>query len=113
MFLRPHDVDVVDNARGAIVGEVSVLRRHAGLRRVDLEVGAERNRIEIELPDAQPHVLSGAAVDPEHLTLGPTSRQAEVGLLPAGRRIANEYRGASQIDYVHRLPIAQRQIDMA
>ena len=39
---------VVDNARGAIVGEGSVLRRHAGLRRVDLEVGAKRNRIEID-----------------------------------------------------------------
>jgi len=50
LFLRPHDVDVVDNVSGAIVGEVTVLRRHAGLRRVDLEVGAQRHRIEIELP---------------------------------------------------------------
>src|SRR6476660_2881347 len=41
LFLRPHDVDVVDNASGAIVGQVCVLRRHAGLRRVELEVGAE------------------------------------------------------------------------
>jgi sulfate transport system ATP-binding protein len=50
LFLRPHDVDVVDNESGAITGKVTVLRRHAGLRRVDLEVGSERNRIEIELP---------------------------------------------------------------
>jgi sulfate/thiosulfate transport system ATP-binding protein len=50
LFLRPHDVDVVDNEQGAISGEVAVLRRHAGLRRVDLEVGTARNRIEIELP---------------------------------------------------------------
>jgi sulfate transport system ATP-binding protein len=50
LFLRPHDVDVIDNESGAISGEVTVLRRHAGLRRVDLEVGTERNRIEIELP---------------------------------------------------------------
>jgi sulfate transport system ATP-binding protein len=50
LFLRPHDVDVVDDEAGAIVGEVCVLRRHAGLRRVDLEVGAKRNRVEIELP---------------------------------------------------------------
>src|SRR6476619_1541365 len=49
LFLRPHDVDVVDNASGAIVGQVCVLRRHAGLRRVELEVGLKRNRIEIEL----------------------------------------------------------------
>ena len=44
LFLRPHDVDVVDNASGAIVGQVCVLRRHAGLRRVELEVGLKRNR---------------------------------------------------------------------
>jgi sulfate transport system ATP-binding protein len=29
---------------------VTVLRRHAGLRRADLEVGTGRSRIEIELP---------------------------------------------------------------
>jgi sulfate/thiosulfate transport system ATP-binding protein len=50
LFLRPHDVEVVDEAPGAIAGVVSVLRRHAGLRRVDLEVGARRDRVEIELP---------------------------------------------------------------
>jgi sulfate transport system ATP-binding protein len=50
LFLRPHDVDVVDHAPGALVGEVSVLRRHAGLRRVDLDLGSKRNRVEIELP---------------------------------------------------------------
>jgi sulfate transport system ATP-binding protein len=50
LFLRPHDVDVVDNEPGAIAGVVSVLRRHAGSRRVDLEVGPMRYRVEIELP---------------------------------------------------------------
>ena len=39
LFLRPHDVEVVDPESGAISGVVEVLRRHAGLRRVDIEIG--------------------------------------------------------------------------
>ena len=75
LLLRPHDVDVVDNARGAIVGEVSVLRRHAGLRRVDLEVGAERNRIEIELPaDLSLNLASPIAFLPRRYRLYSASR---------------------------------------
>ncbi|HEV3241661.1 MAG TPA: sulfate/molybdate ABC transporter ATP-binding protein [Methyloceanibacter sp.] len=74
LFLRPHDVDVVHNAPGAIVGEVSVLRRHAGLRRVDLEVGAERNRIEIELPtDLSLNLASPVAFLPRRYRLYPAS----------------------------------------
>ena len=78
LFLRPHDVDVVDNARGAIVGEVSVLRRHAGLRRVDLEVGAKRNRIEIELPtDLSLNLSSSVAFLPRRYRLYPASQAIE------------------------------------
>jgi sulfate transport system ATP-binding protein len=50
LFLRPHDLSVVDDEAGAISGEVVVLRRHAGLRRADVAVGAGRHTIEIELP---------------------------------------------------------------
>ena len=78
LFLRPHDVDVVDNARGAIVGEVSVLRRHAGLRRVDLEVGAKRSRIEIELPaDLSLNLASPVAFLPRRYRLYPASQAIE------------------------------------
>ena len=78
LFLRPHDVDVLDNAPGAIVGEVSVLRRHAGLRRVDLEVGAERNRIEIELPaDLSLNLASPIAFLPRRYRLYPASQAVE------------------------------------
>jgi len=78
LFLRPHDVDVLDNAPGAIVGEVSVLRRHAGLRRVDLEVGAERNRIEIELPaDLSLNLASPVAFLPRRYRLYPASQAVE------------------------------------
>jgi sulfate transport system ATP-binding protein len=44
LFLRPHDVDVVDSARGAIPGVVSFLRRQGRSRRLDLQVKARRNR---------------------------------------------------------------------
>ena len=78
LFLRPHDVDVLDNAPGAIVGEVSVLRRHAGLRRVDLEVGAERNLIEIELPaDLSLNLASPIAFLPRRYRLYPASQAVE------------------------------------
>ena len=78
LFLRPHDVDVVDNASGAIVGQVCVLRRHAGLRRVELEVGAERNRIEIELPaDFSLNLASPIAFLPRRYRLYPASQALE------------------------------------
>jgi sulfate transport system ATP-binding protein len=50
LFMRPHDVEVVESGPGAIPGVVAVVRRHGGSRRIDLEVGARRDRIEIELP---------------------------------------------------------------
>ena len=50
LYLRPHDIEMVDTGSGAISGVVSAWRRHAGLRRVNLEVGEQRARIEIELP---------------------------------------------------------------
>jgi sulfate transport system ATP-binding protein len=48
--MRPHDVEVVESGPGAIPGVVSLIRRHGGSRRIDLEVGARRDRIEIEPP---------------------------------------------------------------
>jgi len=76
LFLRPHDVDVVENVSGAIVGQVCVLRRHAGLRRVELEAGAERNRIEIELPADYRLNLSGRiSVRPRRYRLYPAPTQ--------------------------------------
>jgi sulfate transport system ATP-binding protein len=78
LFLRPHDVDVVENASGAIVGQVCVLRRHAGLRRVELEVGAERNRIEIEFPaDFSLNLASPIAFLPRRCRLYPASQALE------------------------------------
>jgi sulfate transport system ATP-binding protein len=75
LFLRPHDVDVVENESGAISGEVKVLRRHAGLRRVDLDVGPERNRVEIELPaDLNLNPARSVAFRPRRYRLYPSSQ---------------------------------------
>ncbi len=72
LFLRPHDVDVVQAEPGAIAGKVSVSRRHAGSRRVDLDIGPEQNRIEIELPADFDLDRSGAiAFRPRHYRLFP------------------------------------------
>jgi sulfate transport system ATP-binding protein len=80
LFLRPHDVDVVENEPGAILGDVWVLRRHAGLRRVDLEVGSRRDRIEIELPaDLSLSLARTVAFRPRRYRLYPASQAPKSG----------------------------------
>jgi sulfate transport system ATP-binding protein len=50
LFFRPEDVEVGSDLSGAIPGVISMMRRHAGARRLDVEVGRAGDRIEIELP---------------------------------------------------------------
>jgi sulfate/thiosulfate transport system ATP-binding protein len=50
LHFRPHDIDLLDGCGGCIAGTVAASRRVAGTRRVELEVGGERQRVEIELP---------------------------------------------------------------
>jgi sulfate transport system ATP-binding protein len=50
LFFRPQDVEVDPQLSGAIPGVIAMMRRHAGARRLDVEVGREAHRIEIELP---------------------------------------------------------------
>ncbi len=50
LYFRPQDVDIVNGGGQAIPGVVVGTRRREATRRVDLEVGAGRHRIEIELP---------------------------------------------------------------
>ncbi|ESX67656.1 sulfate ABC transporter ATP-binding protein, partial [Mesorhizobium sp. LSHC420B00] len=54
LFFRPHDVDLVEECNGCIAGTVVASRRVAGTRRVELEIGGERQRVEIELPVDHP-----------------------------------------------------------
>ena len=54
LFFRPHDVELLDGCGGCIAGSVVNSRRVAETRRVELEVGGERRRVEIELPIDHP-----------------------------------------------------------
>jgi sulfate/thiosulfate transport system ATP-binding protein len=49
LYLRPHDLGVVDAAEGAIAGTVTMVRRTSGSRLVELEVGPRKDRLELEI----------------------------------------------------------------
>ncbi len=71
LFLRPHDVEVVDDARGAIPGVVSFLRRQGGSRRLDLEVNGHGTLIEIEVPAGFNQVSNQVAIRPRRFRVYP------------------------------------------
>ncbi|MBN9345447.1 MAG: sulfate/molybdate ABC transporter ATP-binding protein [Devosia sp.] len=53
LFFRPHDVELV-NEGAALAGVVAASRRVGGTRRVELEIGGDAQRIEIDLPFDHP-----------------------------------------------------------
>ncbi len=54
LYFRPHDVELLDGCSGCLAGTVAASRRVAGTRRVELEIGGRRERLEIELPVDHP-----------------------------------------------------------
>ncbi|MBB6014303.1 sulfate transport system ATP-binding protein [Aquamicrobium lusatiense] len=54
LFFRPHDIELLNGCSGCIAGTVVASRRVAGTRRVELEIGGHRERVEIELPVDHP-----------------------------------------------------------
>jgi len=64
LFLRPHDVELADDIRGAIPGVISFLRRQGGSRRLDLDVNGHGDRIEIEVPANFAQVSGEVAIRP-------------------------------------------------
>ena len=54
LFFRPHDVDLLGDCGGCLVGTVITSRRSGAKRRVELEIGGARNRVEIEIPADHP-----------------------------------------------------------
>jgi sulfate transport system ATP-binding protein len=50
LVFRPHQIDVVEGRPGAIDGFVVSERRHGAVRRLELEAGAARHRIEVDVP---------------------------------------------------------------
>ncbi|TGS11884.1 sulfate/molybdate ABC transporter ATP-binding protein [Mesorhizobium sp. M2E.F.Ca.ET.209.01.1.1] len=74
LYFRPHDVDLLDGCSGCIAGTVAASRRVAGTRRVELEIGGERQRVEIELPVDHPAAQkSRVAFRPRRWKLFPTA----------------------------------------
>ncbi|MYZ48909.1 sulfate/molybdate ABC transporter ATP-binding protein [Propylenella binzhouense] len=59
LYLRPHDIDVVESHAGAIPGIVSAVRRQGGIRRLELETGARRTRVEVAIPADQTRSFAG------------------------------------------------------
>ena len=53
LYFRPHDVELVDDG-AALAGVVATSRRVGGTRRVELEIGGEKERVEIDLPFDHP-----------------------------------------------------------
>src|SRR5690606_9035022 len=50
LYFRPHDVELTDGCAGCIAGVLVSSRRVAGTRRVEIEIGGGKHRVEIELP---------------------------------------------------------------
>ena len=53
LYFRPHDVEIVADGPG-LSGVVEAARRVGGTRRVELELGADRQRVEVDLPFDHP-----------------------------------------------------------
>jgi sulfate transport system ATP-binding protein len=53
LYFRPHDVELV-NGEAALAGVVAATRRVGGTRRVELEIGGQKDRVEIDLPFDHP-----------------------------------------------------------
>jgi sulfate transport system ATP-binding protein len=76
LYFRPHDIDLLDGCGGCIAGTVANSRRVAGTRRVELEIGGERQKVEIELPVDHPAAQkSRVAFRPRKWKLFPASQR--------------------------------------
>ncbi len=74
LYFRPHDIELLDGCGGCIAGTVAASRRVAGTRRVELEIGGERQRVEIELPIGHPAAQqSRVAFRPKRYKVFPAS----------------------------------------
>lgn len=59
LYFRPHDVELVEGCGGCIAGVVTATRRVGAKRRVELEVGGNREIVEIEIP-AENEAVNGS-----------------------------------------------------
>jgi sulfate transport system ATP-binding protein len=83
LYFRPHDVELLESG-AAIVGTVAASRRVAGTKRVELEIGGARHRVEIELPAAHPAAnATRLAFRPSRWKLFPESGASPYQAAPA------------------------------
>ncbi|HWD14604.1 sulfate/molybdate ABC transporter ATP-binding protein [Pseudochrobactrum sp. sp1633] len=67
LYFRPHDVELVEGCGGCIAGVVTATRRVGAKRRVELEVGGNRETVEIEIPaENEPVIGSRLAFRPKY-----------------------------------------------
>ena len=62
LVFRPHDVELAGSRPGSIAGRVVGERRPGASRRLDVEVGMRRTRIEVDVPAAQGRIEKGERI---------------------------------------------------
>jgi sulfate transport system ATP-binding protein len=73
LYFRPHDVELVPEG-AALAGVVAASRRVGGTRRVELEIGGDPHRVEIDLPFDHPAgEKTRIAFRPKRFKLFPTA----------------------------------------
>ena len=82
LHFRPHDVQLLDGCGGCLAGTIVSSRRVAGVRRIEMSVGAHGARTEIEAPAGHPSVAKGrVAFRPTRWRLFPqTAKQDDAGI---------------------------------
>lgn len=55
LYMRPHDVDIVEHAPNSIPGIVKSYRRHGATRRLEIEVAPRGLLIEVDVPAGEPY----------------------------------------------------------
>ena len=68
LVFRPHHVDVLGSRPGGIAGWVISERRHGAVRRLEVEIGMSRHRIEVDVGADEPRAKKGDRISvlPNH-----------------------------------------------
>ncbi|MCC6736283.1 MAG: sulfate/molybdate ABC transporter ATP-binding protein [Bauldia sp.] len=98
LFIRPHDIDVVADGGGTFSGNVTMVRRNGGGRRVELAIGSGGHRVEIEVPaEVAPAIGSTISIRPRRWRVyadaaptGPVTTAAAMKAAEPSRAVAAE-----------------------
>ena len=72
LFFRPHDIELLEGCGGCMSGVVVGSRRLAGARRVEIELGGGRHRVEVDVALDHPAALKTAvSFRPRHWGIFP------------------------------------------